>query len=204
MTDGTFWERLEGETETAYHAFCTYRDMGITRSLRKAAAAFYAEHADPQEATDEPPESGTDSQLTRLKRWSRAWMWVARCEAFDAEEARARSLRLKERRHQLAEQHWRVAALAMNKVAERLAAMGIDEPVPKSLAALMNAAADLGRRSVGEPSASVDLRGAAAKRAEENRDHVWLEGKSVEDLEELARLAGYLSDEDDLPTGPAL
>ena len=35
---GAFWERVPEEPVTAYKAFYVYRDMGTTRSLRKAAA----------------------------------------------------------------------------------------------------------------------------------------------------------------------
>lgn len=195
-----FWERQPGEPETAYNAFCVYRDLGISRSLRKAAERFYAQREDSQEATVEPPESGTDSQVTRLKRWSRTWLWRARCEAFDQEEARERSLRLKERRHKMSEFHWSVGTLALQRVAEQLRLMGPGEPMPRSLAAVMNAAADLQRRSVGEPTAALDLRGMRPPE-DDAEDRAWLAGLSLEDQEELARLAGYLEEEDYLPDG---
>ncbi len=194
--DGLFWERLENEPETAYAAFCVYRDMGLTRSLRKAAATFYGDRQDSQEATVEPPESGTESQLTRFKRWSRTWMWTARCEAHDAELDRERRLKLRERREKMLEEHFLVGHLALRRAAERLQNLGLSgEEIPlKSVSALLRCAADLQRLAVGEPTTSVDLRGMRPR--EEDADDGWLDGLSLEDREELCRLTGYLDDED--------
>jgi len=193
MNHGQFFERLEGEPDTAYSAFCVYRDMGITRSLRKAAHVFYADR-DSQEATGEPPESGTGSQLTRLKRWSRAWLWTARAEAFDGEEARERSLALKARRIKMADFHYSLGMLALQRVAERLRNMALDEELPtRSLAQIMRAAADLQRLSVGESTVVADLRTA---RHPEEHPALDVSRLSVEDKEELARIAGYLKEDD--------
>lgn len=195
-TTGLFWERLEGEPETAFNAFAFYRDMGITRSLAKAAAAFYSlEH---EGHRTDPEGAPNPAALRRLKEWSRTWMWVARVEAFDADEARERSLRMRERRIKTAEYHWTVGQLAMQRIAERLQHMQFDEYVPlKSLATLMNAAGNLQRLALGESNAVVDLRGSAVPR--EDEDTGWLDALSVEDKEELVRVMGLMPEEDPLP-----
>lgn len=195
MTEGlNFWQRLDGEPDTAYNAFCVYRDMGITRTLRKAARAFYAEREEYKESTQ---ELLTTAQVQRLKSWSAAWMWVARCEAFDAEESRERSLRMRERRIKTAELHWTVGQLAMQRVAERLQKLAWDEYVPlKSLAQLMNSAGNLQRLALGEPTAIESVQ----SRSHDEQDEGWLDGLTVEDREELARLAGFLEEDGyDLP-----
>ncbi len=188
MNETPFWERLDGESETAYSAFCTYRDTGLTRSLRKAAAAYYSQRqGDQGDAAGSPETEGTSGQVARFKEWSRRWMWVARVEAFDAEEARERSLRLRERRIRMSEHHYAIGQLALQRVAERLRAMTLDEAIPlKSLATLMRAAADLQRLSLGEPTAALDLRGAGRPREEDADDGAWMDDLSLEEMEELA------------------
>ena len=188
MNDGAFWERLEGETPEAYRAFGIYRDMGLTRSVKKAAALYYHETLDRLSEV-------TQGERANMLKWSRRWMWVSRAEAFDAEEDRERRMRLQERRIKLAEQHFAIGSLAMNRAAERLRNLGMDEEIPlKSLPSLIRAAADLQRLALGEPGGVVDLR--AAGRAEEDEHHPWLDALTIEEREELARLAGYLSGED--------
>jgi hypothetical protein len=119
MTDtGEFWERLAGESDAAYSAFCCYRDMGITRSLKRAARVYYAEREGHQADPEGTPNGNENpAALRRFKEWSRTHMWQARVEAFDAEEARERSLRLKERRIKAAEFHHALAQLALQRVA---------------------------------------------------------------------------------------
>ena len=69
------WDRQDGETNRAYHAFLCYRNMGALRSLRKAAEKFYGVKS--------------TSKGHQFLRWSADNNWVARCEAWDAEQNRA-------------------------------------------------------------------------------------------------------------------
>ena len=96
-----FWERLEGETSRAYQAFCLYRDMGITRSLRKVVEQHFG---------------GSSAKLRQIEEWSRKWMWVARAEAYDAEIEWRRRL---EREEQIQEalERARRAALLLQRIA---------------------------------------------------------------------------------------
>lgn len=69
------WERQEGETSNNYAAFVTYRDMGIRRTLRKAAIRFY-----------EIPENEYDprgGKIRTLEKWSAQYRWVQRAELYD-------------------------------------------------------------------------------------------------------------------------
>jgi len=58
------WERVSGETQKAFEAFCIYRDMGASRSLRKVA-----------------DQLGKSSRL--IKKWSSLNGWVKRTTAYD-------------------------------------------------------------------------------------------------------------------------
>lgn len=58
------WERVPGETQKAFEAFCIYRDMGASRSLQKVADRL-----------------GKCSRL--IKKWSSQDGWVKRTTAYD-------------------------------------------------------------------------------------------------------------------------
>jgi hypothetical protein len=160
---GPFWERQDAETATAYGAFCVYRDQGIERSLRSAAAAFYSQRdGDYQGTPGEPPESaGSDSRLTRFKRWSRAHDWVARAEAFDAEEARARSLRRQKERDEMLDRHRNIALLGEKLASKVMFDLLRDEGYlpPSALPSLINSSTQLHRLSLGEPSERIEQTG---------------------------------------------
>lgn len=64
------WERLSGETEPAWQAFCTFRDVGPGRTLAGVAA-----------------ELSKSRQL--VARWAGRWRWRERAAAFDSAGVRA-------------------------------------------------------------------------------------------------------------------
>src|SRR5829696_250356 len=86
-----FWERMDGESPEAYEAFGLYRGLGITRSIRSVGQRL-----------------GNSRAL--IERRSRKWLWVARTQAFDAEEQRERSLRMRERRIKASDFHFSAGA----------------------------------------------------------------------------------------------
>ena len=77
------WDKQETETNRAYNAFLTYRNMGALRSLSKASAEFYSIE--------------TTSKQHQFARWSSAHNWVSRCSDFDIEEERLRIEQKRER-----------------------------------------------------------------------------------------------------------
>lgn len=68
------WDRQPSETPKSWRGFCTYRDMGIGRSLPKTAAAL------------------EQKDISSLKSWSARFDWVARANAYDTQlESQRRS-----------------------------------------------------------------------------------------------------------------
>lgn len=61
------FEREDGESGKAYAAFCVYRDLGVERSLQKAAKMYY----------------GHTGNVRQVQRWSKRFDWVARSQAWD-------------------------------------------------------------------------------------------------------------------------
>ena len=70
------YDRIDGETPKAYHAFTLYRDMGANRSLDRVAAEFYT--------VDLPQKRRRN--IRQIETWSSHWGWVDRCRDFDRDE----------------------------------------------------------------------------------------------------------------------
>lgn len=90
------WDKQESESNRAYNAFLTYRDMGALRSLRKAAEIFYG--------------IISVSKVNTFLRWSANNNWVARCGDWDAEEER---IRIEQKRKDIREMDIRQAKAGM-------------------------------------------------------------------------------------------
>lgn len=66
------WEKQPDESDKAWEAFHTYRDMRSDRSLRALAASIAAQRNRNETTT-----------FRQVGEWSRLWRWVDRCDAFD-------------------------------------------------------------------------------------------------------------------------
>lgn len=95
------WDKQETETNRAYNAFLTYRNMGALRSLRKAAAEFY--------------NIISTSKEHQFLVWSQKHKWVSRCSDFDIEEEQ---LRIGQKRKDIREMDRRQAkdGMEMSKI----------------------------------------------------------------------------------------
>jgi hypothetical protein len=65
------WERLPGESGAAYSAFCTYRDYGSERNIRKAVE------------TAEKDKSKRDKRYRMYRNWSTQFRWRERAADYD-------------------------------------------------------------------------------------------------------------------------
>lgn len=151
---GQFFERpMEGETHHQFLAFTAYRDMGLNRSLRGAAQLFYADGGPGyREDAGGMPESGTDTQLARFKRWSVDNSWRARVEAYDIEQTRRRALTNEQRRRDLEDSTWRASTIGINASVQRIFSWSRDpSEIPGSqVVALLRESVQMARLSVGE------------------------------------------------------
>ena len=86
------WDKQENETNRAYNAFLTYRNMGALRSLRKAVVEFYG--------------ITSDAKATQFFKWSSKYNWVVRCGDWDIEEEQ---LRIEQKRKDIREMDRRQA-----------------------------------------------------------------------------------------------
>jgi hypothetical protein len=65
------WERLPGESGAAYSAFCTYRDFGPERNIRKAVE------------TTEKDKGRQDKRYRVWRNWSTQFRWRERAADYD-------------------------------------------------------------------------------------------------------------------------
>jgi hypothetical protein len=183
-----FWERLQDEPARAFQAFALYRDMGLSRSLRKAAQLFYEQDSAGQGRQKDG--EGTAAKR-RFEGWSSRWTWVARAESFDAAEARQRSLLFAERRIAAQEQQYVAARVALNVVLRKCADWQSPDGIlamPDSIVpSLLREATRTMQLALGEPT-RIETEGSARHDPDmPTRDVVGL--LSVEDQEELMLLA---------------
>ncbi len=139
------WERQPGETDTAFAAFCRYRDMPL--SARSARLAALAETKGTQSAN-----------IRKFQAWSAKYSWVERVAAYSdhldtiARQERERAIREMEQRQA------RTAQAIHHVVNTRLQQwMGTQEALaetarsltPYQLARLIDTAARLERQALG-------------------------------------------------------
>jgi len=105
------WERLKGETTMAYAAFCTFRDMGGERSIRKAVETVEADEA------------------LRVKRynvwrgWSTQFKWRERVADYDRYLERLKQAELRKTIEAQGEQHRAVTGKMLEVVKKKLDGM---------------------------------------------------------------------------------
>lgn len=90
------WERREDESDQAWAAFVTYRNMGSQRSIAKVAQ-----------------DLGKSRPL--ISGWSSRHSWVIRVQAYDAEEDRLWRLEQAEARREAARHHYDLGNAALVK-----------------------------------------------------------------------------------------
>lgn len=75
------WEQRPDESDKAWSAFRLFRDLGPSRNLRQAAAAYY--HGNPEALP-------TEGQVSNIKKWSARFDWRDRVRALEARDEMVR------------------------------------------------------------------------------------------------------------------
>ena len=137
------WDRRPEETTKAYEAFCTYRDMGPSRSLAKVAEKL-----------------SKSEQI--MKRWSSANDWVKRAAKWDDEQDRIeREIAQKEQAKAIRDMRKRHADLAtamLIKSAKALQRIPDDEIKASDISRMVDVASKLERISRGDVGEVVEER----------------------------------------------
>ena len=131
------WEQQPGESSRAFGAFCVYRDLGVSRSLRAAAAAYY--------------QRVSASLERQIDKWSSKFRWVERAGAWDRHlDSQARRAQEQARR-EMTERHVKEARALQSKALERLRTLRPEELQPMDLLRYFVEASKVERLALGEP-----------------------------------------------------
>ncbi|OAH09893.1 hypothetical protein STSP_68920 [Streptomyces jeddahensis] len=128
---GDPWNRQEGESSAAFAAFVIYRDLGLARSVTKAARQL-------------------DKSRSLLGRWSRTYSWVMRAAAYDQEQDRVFLAERRQARRDIAQRHAKLAQAFLGKAVARLQSLDPRELSPADLLRYFQVAAEIERRAVGD------------------------------------------------------
>lgn len=150
------WQRAPTDTDSSWRAFCVYRDMGVARSLIKAARLYYGDES-------LGDQSGKNRQMTT---WSAAHKWVERVRAYDEYLAEENRKRIADERQKLIDRelddyHNMIqkfdqlfrAANALTQTVERDGKIYVEVDIDgvHRLVKLREDAAKFGRRALGLP-----------------------------------------------------
>ena len=136
------WTRQGGETSKAFAAFCVYRDLGPSRSLRKAA-----------EKDKGTKLARTAGRLSQFEKWSRKYGWVSRCAAFDGHEQEEARLNAAEDRSIARDRRLQVTRGLLGKLLQRLAQLEPDRISVRELLRGLALVHEQERAELGEPKA---------------------------------------------------
>lgn len=136
------WERQPGETAKRYGQFCTYRDAGRGRTLRKVSetltiSADYVRHV------------------------AAAYRWAERAEAWDRYRDQLHEATWLEERRRAAEHDSKVLSAAIGKVADRINSLRPEDFTPETLIRLMDVSLRHRRALFGDPQATIAVTGPA-------------------------------------------
>jgi hypothetical protein len=137
--------RLPGEPAAAWAAFCAYRDMGLTRSIR---AAYRQRHGN-----EEAPATGQPSG--HWNAWARDWRWRQRAEAYDAHLDRQARLAQVEAVREMNSQHVRTFKAVRAKALQALAKITAEDLTPQDIVRWLVEATKGERLALGQVTEAV-------------------------------------------------
>ena len=138
------WERQENETDVAFEAFNTYRDMGLARSLSKVGEAL-------------------GKSETLMSRWSSEHNWVDRARAWEDEQDRILRNEQIEDIKKMRKRHANLAVEMLAKALEGLKHLDPEELNAVSIGRLVEVASKLEQKSRGDTTDAIEMREAEEK-----------------------------------------
>lgn len=133
------WERQPKESAQSFEAFAMYRDMGVNRSIRKAA-------------------QNLNKAVTTLAEWSSKHDWVKRVAAWDAEQDRiARNEMLAEMTATRKKQR-RQAQRMQEKGMELLEGISLGDAKLSEIVSLLKAGMEQERIAIGDVGEVIEER----------------------------------------------
>lgn len=138
------WERQENESDVAFEAFKTYRDMGAERSLASVGKKL-------------------GKSQTLMERWSSNYSWVDRARSWDDEQDRIlRNEQIKDIKR-MRQRHADLAVEMLAKALEGLKRLDPEELNAVSIGRLVEVASKLEQKSRGDTTDAIEMREAEEK-----------------------------------------
>lgn len=139
------WERQKGESEKAFEAFSTYRDMGAERTITAVVKRL-----------------GKSRNL--IDRWKDRWDWKERVRLFDNDlEKQARDKAVKDRKA-MVDRQIKIAMQVQKKALEALEQLSVEDMSPKDIKEYIKMATELERlnRNLEEQNAKATESGGGS------------------------------------------
>jgi len=114
------WEKLNGETSLAYAAFCTFRDLGAERNIRKAVETAL-------QCSGEQDKSKLEKRYRVWRNWSSQFRWLERAAGYDRNVDKMKQTELRKTIEAQGEQHRAVTGKMLEVVKKKLDLMNPDE-----------------------------------------------------------------------------
>lgn len=137
------WERQPNETAKAFEAFVIYRDMGVNRSIRKAAQTL-------------------NKAVTTLAEWSTKHEWVKRVAAWDAEQDRIARNELVAEMASTRKKQRKQAQRMQEKGMELLESISIGDAKLSEIVSLLKAGMEQERIAIGDVGEVIEERSGEA------------------------------------------
>ncbi|MEW2568338.1 hypothetical protein [Streptomyces sp. NPDC047070] len=134
------WEQQPTETPKKHGQFVTYRDLGRTRTLRKAA-------------------EGLQLHAVTVRKAAAKYRWRERVEAWDRHLDRLYEAGWVEERRKAAESDAKVLGAVLGKLAQRLGTLRAEDLTVSEFRSLLDVALRHRRALFGDPGATIALTG---------------------------------------------
>ena len=109
------WERLPAESSMAFSAFCTFRDLGAERNVRKAVDCF------------EKDEGKREKRYRVWRNWSTQYRWRQRAADFDNYIEKLKQSELRKTIEAQGEKHRAVTGKMLDVVQKKLDTMSPED-----------------------------------------------------------------------------
>ena len=136
------WERLKGESGSAYSAFCAYRDFGAGRNIRKAIEAA------------EKKEAPQGKRYRMWLNWSAQFRWRERAEGYDRCIERLKQAEMRKTIEAQGEAHRQITGKMLQVVGKKLDLMDPAELTQSNLTEWAQLAIKAERDAAGLVSSS--------------------------------------------------
>ena len=132
------WEQLKGETPLAFAAFCTFRDCGAERTIRKAVESV------------EKDEALRASRYNVFRNWSNKYRWRERAADYDRHIESLKQTELRKTIEAQGEKHREVTGKMLDVVSKKLDSMKAEDLTQNNVTEWVQTAIKAEREMAGQ------------------------------------------------------